>query len=284
MEADLYNPCKDGFVAKFWECLRRNKEFLDAANYFGAKTEDDALDAIQWIKQISEENPLYDIIFRHMFLSGEEQLQSRGEEAIPSLGTLSNWRQLHAKIRIYISDSLERFSAFSLDVPNLKEINPYPFHESELNKSKFSKDKCGSFFYDLEETLKTHRLIAFPNYVWDKEHEKQLMLEIKAILGKNMGSVNTLKPNGRSLGSNAEWRAFLLVENWERDGFTFKEACSLAAHEVYGKVDFGSDPDQRVSKAKTFTKKHSQLSKIESGCKRIRSCISSVYPNFKPVM
>lgn len=95
-----------------------------------------------------------------------------------------------------------------------------------------------------------------------------------------------LKPTGRTLGTTAEWEAFLRFEEWKRLGYGRGRAIDLAAWELYGGENFGGTRGERKERASKFLatrpKAQKRASKIESQVERVEKSVASVFPEFAP--
>ena len=93
------------------------------------------------------------------------------------------------------------------------------------------------------------------------------------------------------MGTEAEWRAFLLVEQWRsrecgKLGPTI--AANLSAWEIYAGESFGNTCTERKEAAENFRqechKLHQHTATIERRVRRVEQAIKSVYPIFDPLL
>lgn len=282
-----YNPAKDGFPAKAWECLRRSRALRNDVNCVGAESEDDAIDMAAEFRSKMETHPFYRSVYAplvewpHYGHDGDKEglhyFSRRLEFEMP-------WPDIHKETQGWIENSLQPQSASVVETPPADEFHPH---------SKYYKDvKAKGLLSDLSEWLVTHRVIVLPQVVWDKPHKARLLAEVEKLIGDPLAKdARWMKNTGRLLGSEAEWRAFLLVEQWRNPSagrYGLGMAANLAAWEIYGGEDFGTDPQLRVAAAKDFLGGCGKIQKhaatVERHVRRIEKAIASVYPDFNPTL
>jgi hypothetical protein len=304
-----YNPASDGFTAKAWECLRRNKAFQSDWARALLDRCDDSVKVWQKIKSpnpnIEElsrylDNPAKPInVFKsrmatHPFYQAVfeplvewSQVEPEDKETCHyrarSLDLGMTWPDIHPDTRGYLENGLCPYGAFPVATPDRAEIDPYG--------KDYNPAKAKEFLSNLTTDLDTHRIICVPVTVWDREHKERIISEVADLLGKPLAKdARWLKDNGRTLGSEAEWRAYLLVEQWREPrgaNYGVGMAANLAAWEIYGKEDFGIEPQDRIKAAKAFregcSKTHKYTSKVDKQVKLVERAIKSVYPVFDPI-
>ena len=295
----LYNPCKDGFVAKAWECLRRNAEFLDTVYFFGAKTEDEAMDAITQIRANPPENPF----LREALgccMESDSGLPAEDDYSYPVLQIGTAWNEMDGRFRDRLETSLSRGEAYGFSLPNLAEVNPFSCEKNGAPNTSLSEKASRQFFWELGDTSSTHDLIAVPKVVWDSEHAAEILTDVKQLLSKPRANVKWIKPTGRTLGTKAQWDAYLLFEEWRLFGYPRQRACQLVAWELDEGSSFGpslcdSDRDsllawreERKKCAADFFSKYQKAPKRGSTVERdqigpMEEAISSVFPRFLPL-
>ncbi len=281
-----YNPAEDGFPAKAWECLRRNKAFYDDLNLSHAKSEEDALSLAEDFKAHMQSNSFYRAIYSPLveWSWGDPDEKEDWYHLTRCLDLGTAWPKIHPDTRDLIEDSLSPHEALNFETPNFEEIDPY--------KKNFSDAKAKKFLSELANSLETHRLILLPATVWDRQHKGRILAEVSEILGNPMAKdARWLKNSGRALGSEAEWRSFLLVEQWRNPrcgNYGPGMAANLAAWEIYGGEDFGEEPKVRLGAARAFLKHCEKFQKhaatVEKHVRLIEKAVSSVYPVFDPRM
>ena len=240
---DLYNPCDDGFVAKVWECFRRNSEVRRHLEEYCEP------DAHPWAYAHGWTNPFADSFF------GALKSPAEGFSLLER-----TWTRLRAKERARLSNSLK---------PDELE----PIHSIEVYDE----------WMDVRMTMLTHFLIAVPRTVLDTKHKKSLVASLSRLLPEPLADARWTKPRGRLLGSKRKWRSFLLAEDWKRLGVGKDNAINLTAFEIYSGNDYGSTAKQRLSNIQNGTKKrHKRFSKVYGDVSAIEACIASVYPEFTP--
>jgi hypothetical protein len=284
-KASTYNPASDGFAAKAWECLRRNKEFHRDYGLENAHSEEDAEHQYSVFRSRMETHPFYAAIWAPLVENSSVQPEDRETFWVyaRSLHLWTTWPEIHPDIQGFLSSALSPHGAFPVETPNRLKIDPYHNDYSPVTAKEF----LASFANELD----THRVICIPVAVWDRPHKERILGEISALLGAPLAKdTRWMKKLGRALGTAAEWRAFVLVEQWrERRGanYGFGMAANLAAWEIYGKEDFGIEPRQRIKAAEVFRKRcskiHKYASKVEVQVHLIERAIKSVWPVFDPI-
>lgn len=274
-----YNPCADGFPAKAWECLRRNREFLTSCNdWFEAHCPDDTMDVAQ-LNFPEESHPFHRGAFR--FVMGFDPLLP-GED-FPFLDVNNSWPDLEEEIRFSLHDGLLEEDACQVLIPDFFGINRLP---SDISRGSDLKRSEQNFLSILKDQSITHDFIAVPKFVWNPRHKKEICRQVSEFLNEPCGTVKTIKPTGRTLGLEKEWDAFLCFEGWSQLGFVRGRAWGLAAWELLGKQDFGNGPNERKQRADEFldstSKEHKYVSDINRHVEKIEACIASVYPDFRP--
>ena len=282
-----YNPAKDGFPAKAWECLRRNEAFYDDYSLSNAHCEEDAIDEAEHFKSHMQSHPFYNAVYAPLVQWSECHDSDDREQRYFLLRSLSlheSWHEIHSETKGYLEASLARLEAIEIETPEPIDIDPY-------SEDDFSETVAKKLLSELWENRSTHRPICIPSVVWDRRHKESILAEVSEILGKPLAKdARWLQNNGRVLGSEAEWRAFLLVEQWLKDecgSYGIGMAANLAAWEIYGGEDFGEKPNIRLKSGKAFrircSESHKQTSTIQKRAQKVMRAIKSVYPVFNPV-
>ena len=284
MNSKPYNPCADGFAAKAWECLRRNKKFKEALGGHPEYDCDGSFDGFSWNINITEDMfPFHREAL--VMLNGYDP--SLAESNWLSDSDISqSWQMLTDEFRNRLDDALMRHAADRFLVPSIVTISPFPISKS------YSESQSRQFFGNLDEYLKTHELIAVPKFVWDTAHIKVLTDEFEKLLSKPMGNVKLLKPTGSTLGSEAQWGSYLLFEEWTQEGYGRGRACGLVAWEKYEaknvRQSFGKNPKARKQAAADFLatsigkKQPEKKDTVEGHVASIEKAINSVFPVFAP--
>ena len=280
----FYNPCADGFAAKAWECLRRNKNFKEA---LGGQPEYDRYGSLEWFNwniDITEDMfPFHREAL--VMLNGYDPLLV---ECIWDSGVSleQSWQILTQDSRNRLHDTFLRQFPYRFPVPKIETI-------SHLADPKYySESESRNFFGDLKECLETHELIAVPKFIWDTRHIREIIDEFKKLLSKPRGNVKLLKPTGSTLCTEHEWSTFLDYEEWTRLGFKRQDAANLAAERqrvikaenpLYGfKVTQGTDVERKKA-AKNFLNKkkpHAHRTRAEKRISDVEKAIASVFPSF----
>lgn len=284
----LYNPAKDGFPAKAWECLRRNQAFWNDVHCVGAESEEDATDMAIELRSQMETHPFYRSVYGplvewpHYGHDGDREglfyIARRLDFEMP-------WPSIHKETQGWIENSLYPQSASIVETPPTGEFDPYSRHYEEA--------KARGLLSDLSQWLLTHRVIVLPQITWDRPHKDRILAELEKFIGEPLAKdARWLKNTGRVLGTDADWRAYLLFEQWRDDlkrDFSRDLAINLVAQEIYskGEITFGVGSEQRVKSAKHDIKGksslHAQCYRVRQNVSRIEKAIESVYPVFNPI-
>lgn len=262
-----YNPAKDGFPAKAWECLRRNEDFIVD---FGSirQTADD------------EERHYHRL---HLECSLEERANSLAVFAFANekqIDISKSWPELPLGFRSRFEALFRVDRAFDPQDPMANFLGagslPYLIDRSKIHHQ-----------IDCPEG---YRLVAVPRHIRDHDHRKAITAALEDLIGSPLvTNAQWLKPSGRYLGSEAEWRAFLLIEQWTSErggGFAKKMAANFAAREIFDSKDFGENQEERSATAfavrSVDPKLHRYTSIIENRAKAVKKAVNSVYPVFSP--
>ena len=298
MKPKLYNPCADGFAAKAWECLRRNKKFKEALG--GYPEYDRYGDACGWYWNTDITDDMLPFHREALVMLNGYDPSLAESNWLSGSDISQSWQMLTEEFRNRLDDALMRHAAARFLVPSIEKISPF------LISKSYSESQSRQFFGNLDEYLKTHELIAVPKFVWDTAHIKGLTDEFKKLLSKPGGNVKFLKPTGSTLCTEQEWNTFLDYEEWTRLGFERQTAANLAAerkgdiksknpllaaerkrvldeHPLYGvKATQGTDV-QRKKAAKNFlrlNKPHPHRTRAEKRISDVERAIVSVFPSF----
>lgn len=279
-----YNPASDGFAAKAWECLRRNKEFYRDYSSEKAHSEEDAQDLYHIFRSRMETHPFYAAIWAPLMENSSVWPEDRETFWFyaRSLHPWTTWPEIHPDIQGFLRRALCPNGAFPVETPDRLEIDPHHQDYSPVTAKNF----LASFATELD----MHRAIFIPITVWDRSHKEDILREVSELLGKPLAKdARWLKDNGRALGTKAEWHAFLLVEQWrsrELGGYSITKAANLTAWEIFEEEVFGDAVSQRKESARAFlancTKLHKYTSNVEKRFAQIEHAIKSVYPVFRP--
>ena len=273
MKAKPYNPCADGYVAKCWECLRRNEAFRKT---FDSLPESGEHNNFDWL---GNENGL-----------AAQVILTYEEWKIDECSSSQKVEQ-QAKFRVHFSKG-ERF------IPS-DDYAEKPFPGAELaafkvDRSKFdtvrTHEERENAVLDLLKIWLFHDLIAVPKKIRHDKHRKKILADIDAQIPKSLFRAITLKNDGRWLGTESDWDIYNLYEGWIKSAYSEKEAQQLTAHEINGE-DFGTTKKQRRERAssflkkagsQTFTGKNKRNPETRDAIKIIKDSIASVFPKFEP--
>jgi hypothetical protein len=200
-----------------------------------------------------------------------------------SLDLKLSWKRLPAAQRKRISELFKTNRKFN-------EADPF---------AEFAGGGSLPYVYNLNANSDTepnycpegHTLIAVPNQIRDTQHRQAILGWLDTRLPRPLfRDLRWLKPNGRALGTKAEWTSFLLVEEWTSEaggGFGIGMAANFAALEIYANFSFGAAPEQRRDAGSEFRatdhKIHPHASTVEKRFRAIEAIIAGVYPAFAPL-
>lgn len=280
-----YNPASDGFAAKAWECLRRNKAFWKDLHLHGATSEDDAVDLLHIFQTRMATHPFFAAISDPLMVWSEAWDGGDPEPAYYRARSLSihmSWPEIHPDTRGYLENALCRYGAFPVEITDHSEFDPHYKDYSPVAAKKF----LSSFVSNLD----LHRAIYVPTTVWDRKHKEDILREVSELLGAPLAKdARWLKNRGRYLGTERLWRAYLLFESWLQRGCDRDLAMRLTAYLMYGtaaaKIALGNAVDPKAAQAflQRFKLHHNHHSTVEKFIDGIERAIESVYPKFCPI-
>ena len=260
MGTELYNPCKDGFAAKAWECLRRNKSFnqlLKSGILRGrTKASRDHLAAI-----------LGRLPSRFAFSAYcEIGMGGLTEDQLPP------WPEIGDEAKMALTSAAER-----MELPtkvNLPIAGEGPFDNSEILWRLGAYDGL---------------IVRIPKAVLDTGHRRHIMSYLDALVPQTSTKYQWRKPEGGLLGTELAWATYLKFEQLERRTGSRVHALNLTPY-VSSKT-----PDrevERLMRGDSMGKaefdrlkkigRHKRHSQSESYVLGIEAAIASVYPEFKP--
>jgi len=279
MKELFYNPCTDGFVAKCWECLRRSDKFRSDAFWDSPESMNESSEFTpSWLSNYDTNHSFHNVVFVHIIGHDPEDRWAGMDMPMPRLYLNQTWQEIDPRIKNEINYSIYGDGAFPLEKTPTRDALMECIAN---NQSKL----ITQFLHELDNTLKTHVLVAIPKWVSDNSHKELVLKDLTKIIGKPEGETKWFKPGGRSLGTKSEWRAFLLIEDWLKKNYNYKDSCHLAVWEIYDKVKFGVSFNDRNRIAKKLlrerSRKHKQITKIYRAFDRIKIAIDSIYPNFE---
>ncbi len=268
MHPEVYNPCDDGFAAKVWECLRRNPEYQSVVKrLLAAKTD--------WEFQQA---------WPHHFLEELGRRHGFAYDALPRLSEPDSgvkleycWCELPAEFRKSQESIFAVSDPMKLKLPDFHTLDPYFDVGNEENARKFLSD--------LGSTCQAYDLIAVPKFVWDNAHRIKILEAIDELVGKPITKTVYLRPGGQTLGTKAQWDAFLLTEWWRNQGCSAIRARALAAWRMFDAESYC----QRSHEYLLSDKGHNEVKAIDQQrgstvtnlATVIGEHISNVYPEFR---
>ena len=287
MPATHYNPCTDGFPAKAWECLRRNKEFLDAQNYYGAKDQTGIADAkAKIISFLDRDRSVYphQRDYGGLFFAAVFRRTLGLKDSFPEF-----FKDDGPECEFCENDPLDDASK---SWPELQGDTKFEIWKGLVGHSRVET------YYEYESNdipdiwNRRHKIIGIPLYVRDSKHKEEILEEVAELLGEPAVNRKRLNPTGSTLGTSKEWSTFLDYEEWTRLGFERKDAANLAAerkrvikaeHPLYGDKITHECDDKRIKAAKNFLKlniAHPHVTRAEKRINYIEKSIASVFPSF----
>jgi hypothetical protein len=259
-----YNPALHGLPAKAWECLRRNQEFRDVIKAARASREEIPDEVLIAIYETSTSASKAASFLLHR--CGQPFDLGRPWPDFP-LSLKKEFENLFSTKRKY---------SFGDDFASFSGGGSLPYVVDSIPEGADIISPVG------------HTLVAIPNHIRDPRHRAAVIQSLSKLVSQpSTRDVRTAANNGRILGSESEWRGFLLVEQWQTSaGFMPGKAANLAAWELYGDAPFGDRAEARAKAAEHFLsehpKSHKRRSKVLEQVKAIETAIKSVYPSFTP--
>lgn len=273
--AVLYNPCKDGFHAKVWECLRRNAKFVRAFNEalaFGrglgrAEGEERERRFRSYIDAKYRDGPIN-------YFAREVLVTCTGGWRLDAC-----WCELEVNLRKRLEAQYKIEWPEPVSHPDLSACET----ERGFDAVKAVEVLRGAYRHGSDFTL-----IAVPRFIRDNLHHREVLAKVRQLIGGPMVDARWLKPRGRVLGRAGCWESYLLYEAWEKLGFGPEEAAHLTASERFGLKEplFDLCPatakrNAEVSLGRRF-KKHKHAKTVEQQVGTIKWAIITVFPVFKP--
>ena len=289
MNPKSYNPCADGYVAKCWECLRRNQSFKEWFNNIVETKEPEQryveIHAAEYEAGKSG-NYLARLIFsgyRNWKLNKCWRVQPKVDRtAFAALFSKGSKLDLNEEATFSGAEP----AAYQLTRFNLDDI----YLETSSGNRQLDADKAITALNELKAVWSHYDLIAVPKTIRHDKHRKKILADIDAQIPKSLFRAITLKNEGRWLGTETDWDIYNLYEGWIKSAYSEKEAQQLTAHEYNGE-DFGTTKKQRRERAssflkkagsQTFTGKNKRNPETRDAIKIIKDSIASVFPKFEP--
>ena len=271
-EPFIYNPCEDGLPAKAWECLIRNKKFLETIA-LEAKDEDEKMDT--WISiynKLPQHHPF--VVTAVVYCLGHDPLDSsvgNDPNYYPHEYALMTWNYLPGYLKSRLIDDLKPIipSSFEISPPLNAKIK---YHQPGRGNSESAVLNILDKIY---KTTEKNNLVSLPKFVWDNKHKQDIIRKISDMLGPPKEKTQRLKPKGSTLGSARDWESFLLYEFWIGVGFDRKQAIDLAAREYHDKPKLllRHHPD---AKAKSEANKRLKQQKPSNDCSTLRKSVENI--------
>jgi hypothetical protein len=283
-----YNPCDDGFAAKVWECLRRNRIFRRALKKHRAPNATPPSVGTSFF--VSERNKWARYALIHLVPSQAypEKIYAKRQSKIdqPKFTEEEAWPTTSEDFRCHLELIHQERNRL------LKPLLPPPFEIiwklTKQTEPVSYKDVLAVWDWLAQEAHRAweeNLVLVVPKQVMDTNHKRRLIAEFTQLLSPPSADARWTKARGRLLGSWRKWRSFLLVESWERLGLARDEATNITAFECYDGVHFGRTDEQRLGNFRRDYRnvsRHKRFSKVEDDVRAIEACIASVYPDFNP--
>lgn len=172
-----YNPASDGFAAKAWECLRRNKEFYRDYSLENAHSEEDAQDQYNIFRSRMETHPFYAAIWAPLMENSSVWPEDRETFWVyaRSLHLWKTWPEIHPDIQGFLRGALSPSGAFPIETPNRLKIDPY--HDD------YCPITAKGFLAGFVNELDAHRVICIPVTVRDRDHKESILKQVADLLG-----------------------------------------------------------------------------------------------------
>ena len=289
MKPELYNPCADGYVAKCWECLRRNESFK---KWFNLIIETKEPDEQRYEKDSAEyeAGKLGNYLARLIFSKYRSWKINKCWSLQPKINRTAFTALFTQGEKIDLNEE----AAFSGAEPTAYRLNKHDFDDiyKMINSAErqLDADKAITALCELKAIWSHYDLIAVPKKIRHDKHRKKILADIDAQIPKSLFRAITLKNEGRWLGTETDWDIYNLYEGWIKSAYSEKEAQQLTAHEYNGE-DFGTTKKQRRERAssflkkagsQTFTGKNKRNPETRDAIKIIKNSIASVFPKFEP--
>lgn len=287
-----YNPCKDGFAAKAWECLRRNEGFVKLVQ--GIKKADgaDRDDMVMGESHEAEYGGNYAAAL--MIWYSESWVHSQSWPILRQ--TLrTDFEKLFSTNPVRNpADDRPQFSGggnmpYRLERFDLDDVCP---REPDVpgmraNARRVDTNKALDLLCRLANEEENHQLIAVPSFVRDDKHRKHILNAIEKLLPKSSLRAVWLKPDNRALGTRDAWDTFLKYEYWTKLGLPSFEASNLVAYQRAKdgealKVFSSKAPLPDVYKFLLKCARHQRAAEVEKQVNTIEKSIKSVFPLFAP--
>lgn len=260
-----YNPCKDGFYAKVWECLRRNEEFKAEFQ----RNRDGAAQIENGVR--SPDGFLHPIWDRNEFAS-TIIVSPDGWD----LG--KNWSELSVRTHCLL------YAAFRPRLPFVFKSPP----TEEWLAADSNNEQLWSLIRDAKYRERDNVLVAIPKIIRDQKHKKQVVQNLINKVPEPAFDARYLKKGGRTLGTGKQWEAYLLHEYWTGKGLSRIRARAMVAWKMHEPESYRNDeqyllsPEGRRIAASIDDRRGADpvWTRIEA----ITDSIASVYPQFKPYL
>lgn len=278
-----YNPAADGFVAKVWECMRRNPDF--AADVEKMKRR--AAPA----RRLSRECPEYarpghpcSEFIGTCLVQGGFRASANGR--LQRFGYADHWPDLpqgfRARLSALVSTPPLRELRFLSDEPGGEEFgfsDLLPFYDENMDGDEIWEQFCE--FLALE-----NKVILVPRVVRDSSHRKSLIRAFEKLLPKIQPKSGRKYDNGGSvLGSAVEWDAYLVYQYFSTLD-SLLNAKRMASWFCFDHANFMEWPESDrlssigIAQAKAIHEK--QSTHTTHRIKAIEKAILAVYPAFSP--
>lgn len=276
MKKTPFNPSSVGFPAKVWECLRRNEKFrslleevekrsaaapadsgsLRREAHWGAKKNDWAYHALTFLLPLNDE----------------------GTPCAPAMSCATAWPDTPKEFR----KSFEWL--FSRNQPTPRKVISPPFEAIRKLSAKDARirNKAANELKQwrpfAERLWQDYCVVAIPCYPFHKKHRAKILEEIGEFISSELADARVVEKQGRRLGTERCWRAYLSVCKFLEMGKDEQTAVNLAAYET-----------EEREKEETLLRDCDKLSKqrhsstVRRRFRGLKRAIRSVYPKFAPI-
>jgi hypothetical protein len=269
MAQQPYNPCDDGFPAKVWECLRRNREF----------------------QRYVEQDAKFPQVHSHISLLANFLLRTRGRIRPP----FPTWKELSVDERSrFQSYETHEFAPQKIDISRASEVLQRSL--SPLVKKNAGGHSQGSRSQSINEAVDEIFVpglfitVCLPRHILSSEHRKRVLKAIDGIVPQSSTHGTWVKCNGKVLGTRKAWEHFLhyelLVERGCPKEMRLNFAGHLSARHRPSKIQALLGAKHRTTKdwlaLNSSISKHRNPQHAREYIDGINGCIESVFPKFAP--
>lgn len=278
MNPGPYNPTNDGPEAKAWECLRRNKAFRSRADRLGKVltgefipgANPDRIPGPSYAPMVREK-------WLHSIQSGPARLALEflfPAEQASGFDVETPWPQTPAIFRAGLTSIMEGV------MPEV--ILPPPRELLGRLTSADARLKLAGWFNYARPLMAANQAVSIPAAIRDPQHRKVVIAAIlKRVPQPFLKAAPRTQRGSSYLGSDTQWRAFLMAEYYEGMGASRLHARNLVALFLYEKDTYhGLTEPQRLSEqgkaaVKEIAAKYGE--RVGDYIRAIKEAIGSIY-------